>query len=88
MGVNDDFDPRRKYIPHAKPNYGPGKYNFEVDYYRQTYFSPESVNSSQKPKSHLILIILFALIGRQVMHWAASLMVACKHSPSIKTLLL
>ena len=37
-------------------------------------------------KSHLIWIILFGLIGRQVIHWAASLILACKHSPSVNTL--
>ena len=28
---------------HATPNYGPRKYKFEVDYYRQTYFPQEKL---------------------------------------------
>ena len=31
------------YIPHAAPNYRSGKYKFEVDYYRNSYCSPEKV---------------------------------------------
>ena len=31
--VNDYFGPRRTNIPHEKPNYGPLKSKFEVDYY-------------------------------------------------------
>ena len=37
MGLNDSFSPRRINIPHATPNYGPGKSKFEIDYYIQTY---------------------------------------------------
>ena len=40
MGVNAYFGPKRTNRPHKTPNYGYGKYNFEVDYYRYTYFSP------------------------------------------------
>ena len=40
MGVSDYFFPRIKNIPHATPNYGPGKSKFEIDYYKQTYFHP------------------------------------------------
>ena len=35
-------------IPHATPKYGPGRYKFEVDYYRQTYCSPEKVAHIRK----------------------------------------
>ena len=44
MGVNAYFDPRQTNIPHETPNYGPGKSNFEVDYYQQTYCSLERVS--------------------------------------------
>ena len=33
--VNAQFFTRRTTIPHATPNYGPGGYKFEIDYYRQ-----------------------------------------------------
>ena len=42
MVVNFYFGPRRTNIPHATPKYGPVKSKFEVDYYRQTYCSPEN----------------------------------------------
>ena len=32
MGVNAYFGPRITNIPHETPNYGPGKYKFEIDY--------------------------------------------------------
>ena len=48
MGVNDYFFSRRKNRPHATPKYGPVKYNFEVDYYIQTYCSPEKYFISEK----------------------------------------
>ena len=31
MGVNYYFGIRRTNIPHAKPNYGPGKSKFEIE---------------------------------------------------------
>ena len=34
MGVNDYFCPIRTNTPHVTPNYGHGKSNFEIDYYR------------------------------------------------------
>ena len=34
MVVNAYFGPGRTNIPHEKPNYRPGKYNFKIDYYR------------------------------------------------------
>ena len=43
MVVNDYFGPWRKNRLHATPDYGPRKYKLEVDYYRQTYCSPEKV---------------------------------------------
>ena len=43
MGVNAYVGTRHTNIPHATPNYRHGKSNFEVDYYRQTYFSPEKL---------------------------------------------
>ena len=43
MVVNDYFGTRRTNRPHATPNYGPKKYNFEVYYYKQTYYSPEKL---------------------------------------------
>ena len=43
MGVNAYFGTRRADISHATPNYGPVRSKFEVDYYRQTYRSPEKV---------------------------------------------
>ena len=48
MVVNAYFDPRRTNRPHETSNYGPGKYKFEVDYYRQTYFSPEKLAHIRK----------------------------------------
>ena len=44
-----------------------------------------SVHSSQQPKSHLIWIVLFGLMGKQVLPWAESLIVEYKHSPSGNT---
>ena len=34
MGLNTNFFPIRTNRPHDTPNYGPGKYKFEIDYYR------------------------------------------------------
>ena len=48
MGLNAYFGPRGKNIPHATTNYGPGKSKFEVDYYIQTYCSPEKVAHIRK----------------------------------------
>ena len=42
MGANDYFFPRKINIPHATPNYGPGKSKEEVDYYILTYCFPEN----------------------------------------------
>ena len=42
MGVNGYFDPRRTNIPHANPKHGPGESNFELYYYKQTFF-PENL---------------------------------------------
>ena len=42
MGVNANFGPILTNIPHTITNYGPGKYKSEVDYYIQTYCSPEN----------------------------------------------
>ena len=44
MVVNSYFGPRRRNRSHATPSYGPGKYKFGVDYYRQTYYSTEKLN--------------------------------------------
>ena len=41
MVVNTYFVPRLTDRLHETPNYGPVKSKFEVDYYRQTYCSPE-----------------------------------------------
>ena len=41
MEVNAYFGPRRKNRPHGTPNYGPGKYKYEVDYCRQRHCSPK-----------------------------------------------
>ena len=43
MGVNVYFGSIWTNIPHATPNYVPVKSKFEVDYYRQTYCSPETL---------------------------------------------
>ena len=43
MGLCSLFCPRRTNIQHETPNYGPVNYKFEVDYYIQTYFSPEKL---------------------------------------------
>ena len=48
MEVNSFFGPIQKYLPHATPNYGSVKSNFEVDYYIQIYFSPENVAHIRK----------------------------------------
>ena len=40
MVLNAYFGPIRTNRPHETPNYGPGKYKFEVDYYRQKYCYP------------------------------------------------
>ena len=48
MGVNQYFGPRKNHRPHATPNYGPGKSRHEVNYYRQTYFSPKTLTTSEK----------------------------------------
>ena len=48
MVVNDYSFPRRTNRPHATPNYGPVKYNFEVYHYRQKYFSPGKYLISEK----------------------------------------
>ena len=42
MVMNAYFYPKRKNIIYATPNYGPAKYKFEIDYYRQTYCFPEN----------------------------------------------
>ena len=44
MGVNDYFGPMITNIPHATPNYGPGKSIFGIYHYRQTYCSPEKLS--------------------------------------------
>ena len=48
MGVKDYFGRWWTNRPHATPNYWPGKYKFEVDYYRQTYCSPEKLPCIRK----------------------------------------
>ena len=48
MGSNYYFVPRQTNISHSTPNYGPRKYNFEVDYYRQIYCSPEKLSHIRK----------------------------------------
>ena len=48
MGVNVYFVPRQNNRPHATPKYGPGKFKFEVDYHRQTYFSTGKVSHIRK----------------------------------------
>ena len=55
MVVNDYFGTRRTNRPHATPNYGPKKYNFEVDYYKHTYYSPEKLAYTHPPpwKNHV-----------------------------------
>ena len=40
MVGNAYFGPRQINRPHTKPNYGPGKSKFEIDYYRQIYCFP------------------------------------------------
>ena len=40
IGVNAYFGPRITNRPHATPNYGPGKYKFEMYYYSQTCYFP------------------------------------------------
>ena len=39
MSVGAYFGTRIINWPHATPQYGPGKSKFEINYYRQTYFS-------------------------------------------------
>ena len=46
--MNDYFYPIKTNIPHATPNYGPGKYILEVDYYRHTYFSAGKLAHTRK----------------------------------------
>ena len=43
----DFFGPRRTNRLHKKPKYGPGKYKFEVYYYRQTYVYLEKMAHMQ-----------------------------------------
>ena len=43
IGVNDYFGPRRTNRPHATPNYRPGKYKCEIDYYRHKYCYSEKL---------------------------------------------
>ena len=43
MGFNANICIRRTNKPHAISNYGPIKSNFDVDFYRQTYCSPETL---------------------------------------------
>ena len=38
MGVNDYVGTRITNRPHGTLNYGPGKLNFDIDYYRQNFF--------------------------------------------------
>ena len=40
MRMNDYFGPRRTNKPYATPKYGPGKSNFDFDYYIQTHCCP------------------------------------------------
>ena len=51
MGVNDYFGPRQTNRPHETPNYLPRKSKFEVDYYRQMYFSTEKVVHQKKTRN-------------------------------------
>ena len=48
MRVNAYYGPRQTNRPHATPNYRHEKSNFEVDYYRQIYFSPEELAHTRK----------------------------------------
>ena len=48
MEVNDYLCTMRTNEEHAKPNYGPGKYKFEIGYYIQTYYSPEKLAQMRK----------------------------------------
>ena len=48
MGVNYYFGPIRTNRPHASPNYETGQPKFEIDYYRQKYFSPENDSYMRK----------------------------------------
>ena len=59
MGLNAYFGPRRTNRPHGTPNYGPGKSNFEINYYRQTYCFPEELAHIQ---------ITLEKSGKEVMH--------------------
>ena len=60
MGVNVYFGSIWTNIPHATPNYVPIKSDFEVDYYRQTYFPPEKVYNIRKTgKTRSISNVLF-----------------------------
>ena len=44
MRVNAYFGPRRTNIPHATPNYGPGKSRFGIDYYKKMYFFHKTIS--------------------------------------------
>ena len=48
MGFHAHFGPRRTNIPHETPNYGHEKSKSEVDYYRQTYYSPKIISDTEK----------------------------------------
>ena len=48
MRVKFYVGPKWTIISHATPNYGLVKYRFEVDYYIQTYYSPEKVAHLRK----------------------------------------
>ena len=63
MGVNTYFGPRRTSRTHATPNYRPVTSESEVDYYRQTYFSSETIFHIRKIRGKSVQEVMYSYKG-------------------------